>query len=95
MIKFKQSLVRVKCLECRTEHHIDMKYINTEKDQRSIGFEYEHTYKGNLQCSNCEQKMSILTLIYEYPKGVINHIESKNEACLVMDNIVEDSLDII
>jgi len=46
MIEFKNPLVRVRCLECREEHFIEMKYIGTDKEQRSIGFEYEHIYRG-------------------------------------------------
>ena len=57
MIKFNNK-IRVRCLECKEEHFIEMKYIVTDKEQRSIGFEYEHIHKGKLKCS-CGEDMKL------------------------------------
>ena len=40
MIKFENSKIRVRCLECKEEHFIEMKHIGTEKEQRTLGYEY-------------------------------------------------------
>jgi len=93
MVEFKNPLVRVRCLECRKEHFIEMKHIGTEKKQRSISFEYEHTYRGELKCSHCGEEMKLLT--FEYPKGFLNYHETNNESCLVMDDITDDSLNVL
>jgi hypothetical protein len=92
MIEFKNPLVRVRCLECKELHFIQMKYIDTDKFQRSIGFEYEHIFRGELKCSHCEEKMQLITIIYEFPKGVLNYHETSSKSCLWLDEITEDSL---
>ena len=45
MIKLKNNLVRVRCLECKEEHFIEMKHIGTDKEQRSMSIEYEHIFR--------------------------------------------------
>ena len=45
-MEFKDK-VRVRCLECREDHVIEMNCIETDKSQRSLGFEYEHTFRGS------------------------------------------------
>jgi hypothetical protein len=82
--------IRVRCLECREEHFIEMKLIGTEKQQRSLGYEYEHIARGELKCSHCDNEMKLLISIYEYPKGFINYIDVSNESCLEMDDITKE-----
>jgi len=93
MIKFKYPFVRIRCLECREEHFIEMKHLGTEKEQQSISFECQHIYRGKLKCSHCSEEMKLLITLFEYPKGFLNYHETNNESCLVMDDITEDSLD--
>ncbi|MCK9446094.1 hypothetical protein M0Q50_04290 [bacterium] len=90
MIKFNNK-IRVRCLECKEEHFIKMKHIVTDKEQRSIGFEYEHIHKGKLKCS-CGEDMKLLTTIFEYPKGIINYVDTSEKSCLIMDNILEKDI---
>lgn len=92
MIELKNPLVKVKCLECGEKHSIDIKLIGTEKEQRSISFEYEHTYRGEKKCSHCDEEMSLLIEIYEYPKEFLNSLEIKNKSCNLLDKITEESL---
>lgn len=89
------SLIRVRCLECKAEHYIEMKHIGTEKKQRSLGFEYEHIFKGKLKCSDCGEKMKLLTTIFEYPKGFSNYHETINKSCVVMDDFPDDALNVL
>jgi len=93
MIEFKNK-IRVRCLECSEEHFIEMKLIGTEKQQRTISFEYEYIFRGELRCS-CDEEMKLLTTIYEYPKGILNYIDHGDESCITMDEITEDSINII
>jgi hypothetical protein len=95
MVQFKNPLVRVRCLECKEQNFIELKYIGTHKQQRSIGNEYEHQFRGELKCSHCVEEMRLLTTIYEFPKGFINYHETNNKSCLVMDDITEDSLNVL
>ena len=92
MIKFKNNKIRVRCLECREEHFIEMKLIGTEKEQRTISFEYEYTYRGEQVCSYCGEKMRVLSVIYEYPKGFLSYIDNGDKSCLIMDDMDENSL---
>ena len=94
MIELKNNKVRIRCLECKTEHFIEMKLIGSEKEQRSLGYEYEHIYRGDLKCSHCSDKMSLLCEIYEYPKGFLNYHHFSNKGCLEMDNLKEDIFNI-
>jgi hypothetical protein len=95
MVEFKNPLVRVRCLECKEENFIELKYIGTDKQQRSIGTEYEHQFRGELECSHCGEEMRLLTTIFEFPKGNLNYHETNNESCLVMDDITDDSLNVL
>lgn len=95
MIEFKNPLIRVRCLECKEQNFIEMKLIGTEKEQRSLGFEYEHIYRGELKCSHCSEEMRLLTTIFEYPKGFLNYQETNNKSCLVMDDITKDSFNVV
>jgi hypothetical protein len=95
MVEFKNPLIRVRCLECKEEHFIDMKHIGNDKEQRSISFEYQYIYRGELKCSHCGEVMRLLTTIFEYPKGILNYHKTNNESCLVMDDITDDSLNVL
>jgi hypothetical protein len=94
MIEFKIPKLRVRCLECKKEHFIDMKLINSDKVQHSISFEYEYTYGGELKCS-CGDIMKLETIIFEYPKGILNYHETGEESCLVMDELTDDSFNVL
>lgn len=94
MIEFKSSL-RVRCLECKEEDFIDMKHIGTEKEERSLGVEYEHIFRGEHSCSHCGEDMKLLTTIYEFPKGYFNYHDTNNESCLIMEDITVDSFNIL
>lgn len=72
-----------------------MKYIGTDEEQRSVSFEYEHTYRGELKCSHCGEDMRLLKTIFEYPKGFLNYHETNNESCLIMCSITDDSLNVL
>ena len=49
MIEFKNPFIRVKCLECREDNFIEIKYVGIDKKQRSIDFEYEYIHRGELK----------------------------------------------
>jgi len=85
MIELNTNKVRVRCLECREEHFIEIELKGTEKEQRSMGYEYEHTYKGKMRCTNCGEKMKLEIIIFEYPKDWVNYVDESNKGCLIMD----------
>lgn len=87
MIAFKNNSVRVRCLECKEEHFIEMKHLGTDKQQRNFGYEYEHIFRGEMKCSHCGDNMRLLTTVFEYPKEIINYVDVADEGCLIMDDI--------
>lgn len=94
MIEFKIPKLRVRCLECKKEHFIDMKLSNADKVHRSISFEYEYTYYGELKCS-CNENMKLETIIFEYPKGILNYYETSEESCLTMDTLTDETFNVL
>jgi hypothetical protein len=94
MLKYKNPLLKVRCLECKEEQHIKMEHLTTDKVQRTIGFEYEHVFRGETTCSHCEEKLKVLSTIFEFPKDTYNYHDINSEACLVIDTFNEDSFDI-
>lgn len=91
MIKFKDSRIRVGCLECGDVLYINMLYNSTGKAQRNMGYEYEYTYIGDSKCGKCGETMRLLTTIFEYPKTILNYHETNNEGCVILDDIINDS----
>jgi hypothetical protein len=94
MFEFKSSKINVKSLESFEKYSIDMKHIETEKYQRSIGFEYVHVYMGELK-DNSDNVMKLVVTIFEFPKGIFNYIEIENDSCLVIDEISENSFNYV
>lgn len=86
-IELKFPTVRARCMECKEENFIDMKFKGTEKEQRNLGFEYEHIFKGKLKCVDCGEKMRVIMTIFEYPKGFINYHDTENKSCLLMSDL--------
>ena len=87
MIKLKNNKIKVKCLECKKYHEIEIKHISTEKEQRNISYEYEHIYDGYIKCDKCGDKIGIILEIYEYPKTFVNSIYPTNKGCTIVSDI--------
>ena len=92
---FKNNLIRVRCIECKEEKLIPVYLIGTEQEQRTIGIEYEHIFRGESNCLNCNERMRLLITLYEFPKNYFNYVDTSSEACLVMNDINEDSFTLI
>ena len=87
MIELNTNKIRVRCLECKEEHFIDIELKHTDKEQRSLGYEYEYTYVGEMECSKCNEQMILEFIIFEYPKSIVNSVDENNYGCLIMDDI--------
>jgi hypothetical protein len=82
--------IRVRCFDCLSENFIEMHHVDTIMEGRTLGVEYEHTYEGAQDCSACGLNgMKLLSMIYEYPKGHLSYIDTSEEFCLLMDNMIE------
>ena len=79
-------------MECHDNQIIEMKLISCDNAQRSAGFEYEHIFRGEIKCSHCGEPLRLLSTVFEYPKGVINYIDTTNEACVIIDEITKESV---
>ncbi len=75
MIEFKNNKIRIRCLECREEHYINREYKNTEKQQRSFGFEYEHTFLGELSCSHIDNSNESCLIMDDITNDSLNVYE--------------------
>lgn len=95
MINLSSNKIRVRCIECKEEHFIEIKNIFNDKMQRSLGYEYEHEYAGELQCSKCNDLIKIKLTIFEYPKDWINYIDIGEEGCLIMNKIEHSENNVI
>jgi hypothetical protein len=95
MVEFKEDKVRVRCLECDDWFDITLKHFKTYKEQRSVSFEYEHIFRGELKCPVCEEIMKINITVFEYPKGIINCVNCEGVSCLILDDINENSFKIV
>jgi hypothetical protein len=91
MIKFKNNDIRVRCIECKESQNITLLLISEEKEKRSIGTEYEYIYRGESNCTHCNEKLRILSTIFEYPIGQFNYVDNVEQGCLIMDKIEESS----
>lgn len=90
MIKLSSNKVRVRCLECQTENYITLDSFNTDREARSVSYEYEYTCTGDCNCVNCREKLIIELIVFEYPKGFINYSETNEEGCLVPNKPIHD-----
>lgn len=87
MIRFNKDNIRVRCLECMEDYHIPLEHRKTDKEQRTMGYEYEHFYIGNMTCVKCFDEMVLELYVYEYPKNFINWVELSNSGCLDMKKV--------
>lgn len=95
MVEFKNDIIKVRCLECRESQSIKVNHVGTEKEQRTMGFEYEHEFTGEINCDKCGENLKLLITVYEYPKGIVNYIDIADENCVVTDEINNESFYVI
>jgi len=87
MVKIENIIVNVICLECKSKYSLPILEPVTEKEQRSLGYEYEHTWNSNIKCDKCGDEIKIEVIAYEYPKGFLNYEETNGEGCIITDKI--------
>jgi hypothetical protein len=79
-------VIKIRCIECKETNYIHMNHVATEMLKRSLGFEYEHIFRGQLKCSHCNENIRLLTTIFEYPKGFLNYCDSDSKSCSVISD---------
>lgn len=94
MLKFIDEKLRVRCTECKELNIIQIGYVDTDKEQRNIGVEYEHLYRGKTKCNECETKLRITASLYEFPEGMLNYYETNTKNCYLINDITEASFKI-
>lgn len=90
MIILKNNTINITCMKCGKTHKLTLIDKGIEKFQRSIGFEYLHSYTNSKVCE-CGELMTYTMKIYEYPKTIINSIDKINIACLTDDKIIKEN----
>lgn len=91
MISLKNNNIRVRCIECKESQYITLALIGKEHEKRSIGTEFEYIHRGESNCSHCNEKLRILSTVYEYPEGHLNYVDNVDQGCIIMEDIDETS----
>ena len=87
MVELIDDNIRVRCMECKTEHFLKLELKSTIKEARTMGYEYQHEfYNDPINCNKCNEEFKLNFLVYEYPKGFTTYIDIGNEGCLEMEN---------
>lgn len=72
------------CNECKKEHRIDkdcLEYDVEFLEERGMGAEFEHDFRGEERCSKCGNWMSFTVMGYEYPEGAYNSQDKESFGC--------------
>lgn len=96
MITFKNPKISVQCAECLSRDNIMcVEHTGNEKFKRTAGMEHTYIYRGSSECVNCGYHLSMSVYLTEYPKGILNNIDIFCPTMNIIDNITEESLDIV
>lgn len=72
----------VKCNECGYEFTLDADYNGIVSSyEREMGSEHCHEWSGESECPNCDNKVSVLHEIWEYPEWSFNSEDTNFEGC--------------
>ncbi|MGX1901828.1 hypothetical protein ACT3HK_10775 [Thermolongibacillus altinsuensis] len=70
--------VEVECKKCSNMVYSqlliqDIEYANS--DEREMGTEIQYDFRVDIQCPNCSSTLEVRGEVWEYPEGVVNHIQ--------------------
>jgi hypothetical protein len=81
MSEFRLKDITIECSKCRhrkTFHNDDFVYESDAVDERSMGTEFQHTWKlEEYECENCHKFFSLSIDMWEYPIGCMNYQEKQ------------------
>ena len=80
MFGYKLKDVVVECSKCH--HQITFSGDDMEKDSeiignRSMGPEFQHTWRIESECPKCHETISLSVDMWEYPIGCVNYREQQ------------------
>ena len=89
MFRFKLKDVTIVCSKCRHKKIIsndNFEYDVDAVDERSMGPEFQHSWKLEEQeCEKCHKNFSLSIDMWEYPIGCINYQEVQIEGALFVN----------
>jgi len=77
------KLLKIKCKGCGQIYFSKPKLYYTDREERNLGYEYKHTFKGKQTCK-CGEKLEIEIDAFEYPVGFKNTIEENLKNCSIL-----------
>lgn len=69
--------VVIRCSTCGEVIEVDMDMECVGQYERGMGAEFEHEGIVDDICPNCGNHLSIRLSVWEYPVGVVNHLENE------------------
>lgn len=83
----------IRCNKCGKKHRINKDWLEYSVefiDERGMGAEFEHTFVGEEQCDECDNRMSFRVMGYEYPEGAYNNQQKESKGCSFISEPVVD-----
>ena len=80
MFRYKLKDVVVECSRCHHQMTFQCNDVEDESeaiDERSMGTEYQHTWKVEFDCEKCGETISLSVDMWEYPIGCVNYQEQQ------------------
>lgn len=74
MIKLENDF-KIRCKKCNKEHSIEISSFDEPEInsyERSMGYEYEQTWKYEFECDKCNNEIEISIQGFEYPENILN-----------------------
>lgn len=91
MYKLKIETIDVLCKNCLTKHSVKLDYIETAELKRNIGIEYEIIYNNDVFKCVCGENIDVNLTIVEYPKGILNFIDTINRGCYI-ETVIDETI---
>lgn len=96
MFRFKLKDIVVECSKCRNRKIFNNEAFDYDADavdERSMGTEFQHTWKLEEQeCEKCHKRFSLSIDMWEYPLGCMNYTEKKIEGASFVSELEIENL---
>lgn len=92
---FRLKDVTIECAKCRSKKTFNndaFDYDSDVVDERSMGTEWQHTWKLEEECEKCHKHFLLSIDMWEYPVGCMNYQENKIDGASFVN---EPEIDVI
>ena len=91
-LQFKNQTVNIKCNYCRKVFGVSRDTFEHTVDcvqQRAVGPEYEHSLCWRGECPECQKKIYLEVVAWEYPEECLNYNENYLTGATIETNELE------